>query len=993
MGEFYWALTEFLASRIEFQDLDATLARCLETDPDTAPAALAAIDEAHRSGNLTLQFYVHLKNRIAQSHTDVSYPQNPPHPHTPTPAHPNGERTRQRSLARAPYPDASGTGTGMGGHTSPPSQTGGSPSTWGTGSSVWPTDDGPKEPPEQMVPGSVLNGRFVLEEVVGRGGMSVVFKARDLLKEEAQDRNPYVAIKILNDEFRRHPESLKALQRESRKSQKLAHPNIATVFDFDRDGSTVYMQMEFLEGQGLDRIIKNEFFYGMPTAKARPFIEGLGRALAYAHDNGIVHSDFKPGNCFLTNEGVIKVFDFGIARAAKLPDAEETEQTKFDAGTLGALTPAYASCEMIEGGEPDPGDDIYAFGCVAYELLTGRHPFDKKSAVQARNAGLVAAPVKGLNGNQQRALQKALAFRREDRYHKVDVFLEEFGHRPLSIPLVAGAAGVALLALVAVFALPEYLEQREIENLVAELTSGNEARIAASLADVGELDATTYRTILPSVRDPLFAYFEGRVASFVDETQDRYDYPGALALLDEANELMIDPRFAELENALQLRRTTLIGNLDAQIDQQLNAGRLLPDPEGADVVDVLEVLIQVDPDGELLSGVRLPTAYANASAAALDDGDLDLADQLIEFARPRFESDRLTEIDARLAAARQAPSRSPRDPPASARSASNAGSSGLDASVLEANREAEIARAAEAAIARRKNSFDSSAQANDVEKALETLAELRALLPSGDRFLRETAPATLASTYIRVAEEALRDGDLAVAERYALEGMQHSPDNPELALLLTEITAGASNGHCTVDLAGRGAATDLEGACWDMLTADVRGPTLVVVPIGADFNQAFGIGLSEASVGDWNHYCSLSGQCEPRLDVADVLPLANVSVDEVRDYATWLSEQTGATYRLPTLSEWQYAANQPHGNRTDNCRGDAPRSVMAGSTNTLGLSDYLGNLREMVTEGSGVVYRGGSYADTLCSVNVGLNAGEPDLLTGFRLLRELANTQ
>jgi non-specific serine/threonine protein kinase len=844
-----------------------------------------------------------------------------------------------------------------------------------------------------MVPGSVLKGRFVLEEEIGRGGMGVVFKAKDLLKEEAQDRNPYVAIKVLNNEFRRHPESLKALQRESRKAQKLAHPNIATVFDFDRDGSTVYMQMDFLEGETLDRIIKNKHFYGMPIAKARPYIEGLGHALAYAHDNGIVHSDFKPGNCFLTNKGLIKVFDLGIARAAKLPDSEDTELTKFDAGTLGALTPSYASCEMIEGGEPDPGDDIYALGCVAYELLTGRHPFDKKSAVEARNAGLVAEPVKGLNGIQQRALQKALAFRREDRYRKVDDFLEEFGQRPLRIPLVAGAVAVALLALVAVFALPEYLEHRRVENLVTELTSGNEARITASIADVGELDAATYQSILPSVRDPLFAFFEERIASFVDETQGLYDYAGALALLNEANKLMADPRFAELENALQLKQASLIVDLNAQIDQHLNAGRLLPDPDGADVVDVLEVLIQVDPDGEILSGARLPTAYADASAAALDVRDLDLAEQLINVARPRFESDRLAEIGAQLVTAREAPSRSPRDLPESARSAGNEGSSGLDASVLEANREAEIARAAEAAIARRKDSFDSSAQANDVEEALETLAELRALLPSGDRFLRETAPATLASAYIRVAEEALGDGDLAVAERYALEGVQHSPDSAELARLLAEITAAAAIRHCTVDLAGRGAATDLEGACWDMLTADVRGPTLVVVPIGAKFNQAFAIGLSEASVGDWNHYCNLSGQCEPRSDVADDLPLANVSVGEVRNYTSWLSEQTGATYRLPTLSEWQYAANQPHENRRDNCRGDALRSVTAGSTNTLGLSNYLGNLREMVTEGSGVVYRGGSYADTLCSTNHGSIAGEPDPLTGFRLMRELADVQ
>jgi len=91
--------------------------------------------------------------------------------------------------------------------------------------------------------GSVLKGRFVLESIIGHGGMGIVFKAKDLRKEEAQDRNPYIAVKVLNEEFKQHPESLKALQRESRKAQDLAHPNISTVFDFDRDGGNVFMTM------------------------------------------------------------------------------------------------------------------------------------------------------------------------------------------------------------------------------------------------------------------------------------------------------------------------------------------------------------------------------------------------------------------------------------------------------------------------------------------------------------------------------------------------------------------------------------------------------------------------------------------------------------------------------------------------------------------------------------------------------------------------------
>ena len=152
----------------------------------------------------------------------------------------------------------------------------------------------------------------MLEERVGEGGMGVVFKARDLRKEEAQDRDPYVAIKFLNPNSVRHPESLKALQRETRRAQTLAHPNVVTVYDFDRDGTLIYMTMEFLAGEPLDLHIKRHA-QGLRFREAWPIIEGAGRALMYAHEQGVIHADFKPSNVFVSDKKA-KVLDFGIAR-------------------------------------------------------------------------------------------------------------------------------------------------------------------------------------------------------------------------------------------------------------------------------------------------------------------------------------------------------------------------------------------------------------------------------------------------------------------------------------------------------------------------------------------------------------------------------------------------------------------------------------------------------------------------------------------------------
>lgn len=280
-------------------------------------------------------------------------------------------------------------------------------------------------------PGAIIKSRFILKEQIGRGGMGAVFAAIDRRKTEARDPNPLVAIKVLDAELARYQKAWIALQREAGKAQSLAHPNIVTVYDFDRDGDTAFMTMELLDGESLENAVRQARKARPLPRTVWPIVRGIAAGLAYAHRNGIVHSDLKPGNVFVTRDGQVKVLDFGIARAMPTTLAQQLPDL-FDAASLGAYTAAYATAEMMQAAAPHPSDDLYALGLITYELLTGQHPFKRKNAVEAAQAGLTPAPIKGLTTRQWRLLKRCLSFNREDRPHDAGQFLRELdGLTPL----------------------------------------------------------------------------------------------------------------------------------------------------------------------------------------------------------------------------------------------------------------------------------------------------------------------------------------------------------------------------------------------------------------------------------------------------------------------------------------------------------------------------------------------------------------------------------
>ena len=294
-----------------------------------------------------------------------------------------------------------------------------------------------------LQPGAVLKDRFLLERQIGRGGMGVVFAAVDRRKEEARDPNPRVALKVLNSDFQRHADALIALQRESNKAQSLAHPNVATVFDFDRDGPNVYMTMELLQGRALDNLIHEVRSTGLKRKDALPIIRGIAEGLAYAHRKGIVHSDLKPGNIFIVEDGTAKLLDFGIARAVP----SSAQRDVFDAGSLGAYTAAYATPEMEDEADPHPADDVYALGLIVYELLTGRHPYQRNSAARARALELKPQKPRELTRRECRVLEASIAFDRARRPKDAAEFIKLFfGASGLQKTLVASTAILTVVA-------------------------------------------------------------------------------------------------------------------------------------------------------------------------------------------------------------------------------------------------------------------------------------------------------------------------------------------------------------------------------------------------------------------------------------------------------------------------------------------------------------------------------------------------------------------
>jgi serine/threonine protein kinase len=332
--------------------------------------------------------------------------------------------------------------------------------------------------------------------------MGQVWRARDLLTEEAGERDADVAVKLFVSDFARDPNALALMQRETSRAQKLAHPNIVNVHVFDRDERTgmLFMVMELVEGQPLDRLLLDAR-RGLGRKQGVPLILSITDGLAYAHSQGIVHCDLKPGNILVTRSGVAKILDFGIAQAVQLADSDSPapRATERQEPLISGYTAAYASLEALAGQTAHPADDVFSLGLVAYEIIDGHHPFAHESADVAKKKGLQPPRPAELRGYEWRALSSALEFDRRQRWQSAAQFRKSFAGTSrvqrmliwamvLLVPLTALLGFRYYIASGPAVAFDELPAATRVE-ILKSLASGNETlEYVRRTHDLGPLD-------------------------------------------------------------------------------------------------------------------------------------------------------------------------------------------------------------------------------------------------------------------------------------------------------------------------------------------------------------------------------------------------------------------------------------------------------------------------------------------------------------------------
>jgi serine/threonine-protein kinase len=281
---------------------------------------------------------------------------------------------------------------------------------------------------------TVFNGRYELHRRLARGGMADVFLARDQLLDRP------VAVKVLFPEFATDPSFVERFRREAQSAANLNHPNIVSVYDWGQEQGTYFIVMEYIDGRSLADILRTEG--PLHPQRAAEVASDIAAALGFAHRNGVVHRDVKPGNVLISPSGQVKVADFGIARAL----GADPESNLTQAGSVMG-TATYFAPEQAQGLPLDPRSDLYSLGVVLYEMVTGAPPFSGESpvAIAYKHVQEQPAPPRHLNTNVPTDLEaiilRLLAKNPSARYPSADDLRADLRRFREGQPVLAASGG------------------------------------------------------------------------------------------------------------------------------------------------------------------------------------------------------------------------------------------------------------------------------------------------------------------------------------------------------------------------------------------------------------------------------------------------------------------------------------------------------------------------------------------------------------------------
>ena len=460
-----------------------------QRSPEEGWDCLSLLDQYYRRGKINSETFSRLKTQLGNQLMNPSSPVSAaPPPAAPTVARP-----------AAPPPDAPAVASTIAAASAPQSVP--------VLSSAIPISSG--RTPREVNVGDVLRGRYVIRGVIGRDSSGPVFEAIDRYRLDLQEAGQRVALMVLDAKSAERPGLAMDLRREFQLMQSLSHPNIVRAYGYDRDGDTEFFAMEYLSGLPLASVLAARDATPLARPYALAILRDVGAALAHAHSRGVVHGDLNASKVFITNDGEVRVQNFGAARAS---------YNGVGAAESASLTgPLYASCQVLCGDPADARDDVYSCACLAYVLLSGHTPFADQTAVQARAQGLHPARPRAANAREWAALKAALSFDRDRRPADIADWLKQFSLQeatprlPALLALTRGRPArprrslVPILAVVALCALAAGwwvmghpgLSNRDIDMVSQESKSAMQSA-GNSIRDLWHRSSGSQRTAAPS---------------------------------------------------------------------------------------------------------------------------------------------------------------------------------------------------------------------------------------------------------------------------------------------------------------------------------------------------------------------------------------------------------------------------------------------------------------------------------------------------------------